>query len=332
MGKKDILHIRNKVERQMASDQTYEVIIVGGGPAGLAAGLYCQRAALRTVLFERGLVGGQIAISKDVENYPGLEGITGFDLAEKMLRHARSFGLNVVQKEVSEVRAGPDLHMVRLADGEVLRAVALILAAGGSVRKLGIPGESEYLGLGVSYCATCDGFFFRDKTVVVVGGGDTAVEEALYLSRLVRKVYLVHRKNTLRASKILQSRLMSEPMIEVLWNTVVTEIRGSGSAVEAVSLENTETGKKGELPTDGVFIFIGYSPNNQLIPSGVRMNAQGFVITDEKCATNIPGIFAVGDIRQKFANQIVVAAADGCIAALAAAHYVEEHKAESRPS
>lgn len=312
----------------MADNEVYDVVIVGGGPAGLTAGIYCQRAALRTVLFEKGLLGGQIAISKDVENYPGVEGITGFDLAEKMLGHARHFGLNVVQQEVAEVVAGPDLHSVKLADGRVLRTVALILAAGGSVRKLGIPGEGEYLGLGVSYCATCDGFFFRGKTVVAVGGGDTAVEEALYLSRLVKKVYLVHRGNTLRASKLLQGRLMSEPSIEIFWDTVITEIKGSDSSVESVSFENTRTRQKGELATDGVFIFIGYSPNNQLIPSGVRMNEQGFVITDEKCATNVPGIFAVGDIRQKFASQIVIAAADGCIAALAAAHYVEEHKAK----
>lgn len=312
----------------MADNEVFDVVIVGGGPAGLTAGIYCQRAALRTVLFEKGLLGGQIAISKDVENYPGVEGITGFDLAEKMLGHARHFGLNVVQQEVAEVVAGPDLHSVKLADGRVLRTVALILAAGGSVRKLGIPGEGEYLGLGVSYCATCDGFFFRGKTVVAVGGGDTAVEEALYLSRLVKKVYLVHRGNTLRASKLLQGRLMSEPSIEIFWDTVITEIKGSDSSVESVSFENTRTRQKGELATDGVFIFIGYSPNNQLIPSGVRMNEQGFVITDEKCATNVPGIFAVGDIRQKFASQIVIAAADGCIAALAAAHYVEEHKAK----
>lgn len=312
----------------MADSEVFDVVIVGGGPAGLTAGIYCQRAALRTVLFEKGLLGGQIAISKDVENYPGVEGITGFDLAEKMLGHARHFGLNVVQQEVAEVVAGPDLHSVKLADGRVLRTVALILAAGGSVRKLGIPGEGEYLGLGVSYCATCDGFFFRGKRVVAVGGGDTAVEEALYLSRLVKKVYLVHRGNTLRASKLLQGRLMSEPSIEIFWDTVITEIKGSDSSVESVSFENTRTRQKGELAADGVFIFIGYSPNNQLIPSGIRMNEQGFVITDEKCATNIAGIFAVGDIRQKFASQIVIAAADGCIAALAAAHYVEEHKAK----
>lgn len=316
----------------MVNNEPYEVIIVGGGPAGLAAGLYCKRAALKTVLFEKGLLGGQIAISKDVENYPGMEGITGFDLAEKMVHHAEAFGLDVIRQEVAAVNAGSDLHSVRLANGDLLQAIALILAAGGSVRKLGIPGEAGYLGIGVSYCATCDGFFFRDKTVVVVGGGDTAVEEALYLSKITRKVYLVHRKNTLRASKILQSRLMSEPRIEMIWNTIITEIRGDGKAVGAVAFENTETGEKGEIPTDGVFIFIGYSPNNQLIPPQVRMNEQGFVITDEKCATNVPGIFAVGDLRQKFANQIIVAAADGCIAALAAAHYVEVERARTRSS
>lgn len=312
----------------MKNSETYEVIIVGGGPAGLTAGLYCMRAALKTVLLERGVPGGQIAISKDVENYPGMEGITGFDLAEKLIHHVQSFGLPVMRREVVAVEVGPDFHSVRLADGDLLRTVALILASGGSARKLGVPGEAEYVGVGVSYCGTCDGFFFRDKTVVVVGGGDTAVEEALYLSKLTKKVYLMHRGKTLRAGRMLQDRLMSESKIELVWETIVTEIKGDGSTVNAVSFLNTASGKIGELATDGVFIFIGYAPNNQLIPAGVRMNEQGFVITDDKCATSVPGIFAIGDLRQKFANQIVIAAADGCLAALAAAHYVEEKKAK----
>jgi thioredoxin reductase (NADPH) len=314
----------------MTPKETYEVIIVGGGPAGLAAGIYCKRAAMKTVLFEKGLIGGQIAISKEVENYPGVEGITGFDLAERLIHHARTFNLHVVQQGVLEIKTGSELHSVTLADGRELRTIALILAVGGNARKLGIPGEAEYLGTGVSYCGTCDGFFFRDKTVVVVGGGDTAVEEALYLSRLAGKVTLVHRGNTLRAGKLLQSRLMSEPLIKVVWNTVITEIKGDGKAVNAVAVENTETGSKGDIPTDGVFVFIGYSPNNQLIPPAIRMNELGYVITDEKCETSVPGIFAAGDLRQKFANQIVVAAADGCIAALGAAHYVELQKSGTR--
>ncbi|MBF0557168.1 MAG: thioredoxin-disulfide reductase [Nitrospirae bacterium] len=310
----------------MANNDLYEVIIVGGGPAGLTAGLYCKRAALKTVLFEKGMPGGQIAISKDVENYPGVEGITGFDLAEKLLHHTQSFGLNVVSQEVTSVKTGPDTHSVELGNGDVLQAMALILAAGGTMRKLGVPGEAEYLGAGVSYCATCDGFFFKDKTVVVVGGGDTAVEESIYLSRLAKKVYLIHRRNTLRASNILQSRLNAEPGIEMIWNTIVTDIRGDGRTVNAVSLENTESGEKGELQTDGVFVLVGYSPNNKLIPPAVSTDEQGFVITDDMCRTNVPGLFAVGDLRRKFANQIVVAAADGCIAALAAAHYVQTRK------
>ena len=306
--------------------EAYEVIIVGGGPAGLVAGLYCKRAALKTVLLEKGVLGGQIAISKEVENYPGVEGITGFDLAEKLVHHAEAFALPVVQQEVVAVTVGNGMHSIELANGDGLQTVALILAAGGTARKLGVPGEAAYLGAGVSYCATCDGFFFRDKTVVVVGGGDTAVEEALYLSRLAKKVYLVHRRDTLRAGKLLQSRLAAEPGIHILWNTIINSVLGDDKTVRAVSFENISTGEKGELSTDGVFIFVGYSPNNQLVPSAVHTNEFGFVVTDETGATSVPGIFAAGDLRQKFANQIVVAAADGCVAALGAARYVEMRK------
>lgn len=305
----------------------YDVVIVGGGPAGLAAGLYCQRAAVKTVLFEKGLIGGQIAISKEVENYPGVEGITGFDLAEKLQHHAKGFGLQVIQEEVVAIKAGPDLHAVQLANGDLYRTAAVILAAGGSVKKLGVPGEAEYLGSGVSYCATCDGFFFRDKTVVVVGGGDTAAEEAVYLAKLANKVYLVHRREALRAKTLLQSRLRAEPRIEPVWNTVVRSIEGNGSVVDGVMLENIITGEKRQLAADGVFIFIGYAPNTMLVPPEVRTNEPGFVITDEKNETNVPGIFACGDLRQKFANQIVIAAGDGAVAALAASRYVELRKA-----
>jgi thioredoxin reductase (NADPH) len=311
----------------MRENETYDVIIVGGGPAGLAAGLYSQRAALKTVLFEKGPPGGQIAISKEVENYPGIEGITGFDLAEKLFNHARSFGLRVIQEEVVDITVGKDYHSVRLANGDLLQTVALILGAGGAPRKLGIPGEADYLGRGVSYCGTCDGFFFKDKTVVVVGGGDTAVEEALILWRLAAKVRLVHRGNALTAGKLLQQRLLAAHGIDIVWKTIITEIKGNGESVNSVSFENTETGKRGEFSTDGIFIFIGYIPNNSLIPASVRMNERGFIITDEKCETSVPGIFAIGDLRSKFANQIVVAAADGAVAALAAAQYVEERKA-----
>jgi thioredoxin reductase (NADPH) len=311
----------------MENNGVYDVVIVGGGPAGLAAGLYCQRAAVKTVLFEKGLIGGQIAISKVVENYPGVEGITGFDLAEKLLHHAKGFGLQVIQEEVVAIQTGRDLHTVQLANGDLYRATALILAAGGSVRKLGVPGEAEYLGSGVSYCATCDGFFFRDKTVVVIGGGDTAAEEAVYLSKLVKKVYLVHRRDALRAKMALQNHLRAEPRIEPLWNTVVTSIEGNGREVERVMIENVVTGEQRPLTVEGIFIFIGYDPNNILVPPEVRINELGFVITDEKCETNIPGIFVGGDLRQKFANQIVIAAGDGAVAALAASRYVELRRA-----
>ena len=307
--------------------ENYDVIIVGGGPAGLAAGLYCKRAGLKTVLIEKGLLGGQIAISKDVENYPGVEGGTGFDLAEKMANHARTFGLDILQQEVLSVTAGTGLHSVRLANGDTYQAFCLILALGGTARKLNVPGEAEYFGSGVSYCAICDGYFFRDKTVAVIGGGDSAVEEAIHLARLVKKVFLVHWRDTLRAGNILQQRLRLEPKVEVLWDTVVREIKGDGRSVSALALENPRSGRKTDLAVDGVFIRVGYSPNNQLIPGQVWMNELGLVVTDEKCETSVPGIFAAGDLRQKYANQIVVAAADGCIAALAAAHFVEEWKA-----
>jgi thioredoxin reductase (NADPH) len=311
----------------MREDEVYDLIIVGGGPAGLSAGVYALRATLKTVLFEKGLPGGQVAMTDSVENYPAIEDIPGIELCQRFLSHAKSYGLEIIQQETVAVEPGIQYHSVRMSNGEVLGAHAVILAAGGSPRRLGVPGENEYCGKGVSYCATCDGFFYRDKIVVVVGGGDTAAEEALYLAKIAEKVYLVHRRDKLRASRILQQRVLSECKIEVLWNTVPTAINADTQGVSGVSLKNTLTGEKRDLAAYGVFIFVGFIPNNQLVPAGIKMNAEGYVVTDQKCETSIPGIYVVGDLREKYAKQIVLAAADGCTAALAAAHYVEGKKA-----
>lgn len=311
--------------------ERYDCIIVGGGPCGLSAGIYAMRAALKTVLIEKGLPGGQVAITKGVENYPGCMDITGLELSAKFLEHAQSYGLEIRQQEVTGVEPGPDFHSVRLADGSVIEGYAVILAVGGTARKLGVPGETENFGRGVSYCATCDGFFFRDKTVAVVGGGDTALEDALYLAKITNLVYLIHRRDAFRGSKILQQRVLADPGIKPVLNTVVAEIRADESGVSALALKNTKTGAPSEVPVDGVFIFVGFSPDNRLVPAGVRINESGYVLTDEKCETGIPGIFAAGDLRSKYANQIVIAAADGCVAALAAARYVEMKKAGLRP-
>jgi thioredoxin reductase (NADPH) len=316
-------------ENAMSKSEIYDVIIIGGGPAGLTAGMYAMRAALKTVLIERGVFGGQVAITKGVENYPGFIEIGGFELCEKFLEHAKSYNLEILEKEVIATEPGVEYHSVRLGDGTVLQAHAVILAAGGTARKLNAPGELENFGKGVSYCATCDGFFFRGKTVAVVGGGDTALEDALYLAKITQKVYLIHRRDAFRGSRILQQRVFAEPRIEILFNTVVTTINSDAGGVNGISLKDTQNGASRDVATDGVFIFVGFAPNNQLVPAGIKMNTTGYVITDDKCETNIAGIFAVGDLRQKYANQIVLAAADGCTAALAAAHYVETRKGVS---
>lgn len=311
----------------MAEDGMYDLIIIGGGPAGLTAGMYAMRAALNTVLIEQGAPGGQVAVTEQVDNYPGFIEIGGFELCEKFLEHAKWYGLEILDKEAVAAEPGIECHSVRLADGTLLKSRAVILATGGTSRKLEVPGENENFGKGVSYCATCDGFFFRDKTVAVVGGGDTALEDALYLSKIARKVYIIHRRDAFRGSKILQERVFSEPGIEIVFNSVVTEIRAGPDGVERIGLKDTQTGDGRDLDVEGVFIFVGFLPNNVLVPAGIKMNTTGYVVTDEKCETDIPGIFAVGDLREKYANQIVLAAADGCTAALASAHYIETRKA-----
>jgi len=318
----------------MKKNEIYDVIILGGGPAGLTAGIYAQRAALKTVLIEKGIAGGQVALTKDVENYPGFINLSGSDLCEKFLNHAKHYDLEIINKEAVATEPGVELHSVKLDDGTILQAHAIILATGGSAKKLTIPGEDENYGQGVSYCATCDGFFFRNQVVAVVGGGDTALEDALYLSKITKKVYLIHRRGEFRGSKILQQRVFAEPQIQIIYDTVATKVLSNpslirlsnDSGVKGLALKNVKTGEESTLETDGVFIFVGFTPNSALVPAGVKLNTSGYVITDEKCETSLPGIFAIGDLRQKYANQIVLAAADGCTAALAAAHYVETRK------
>uniref|UniRef100_A0A7C4VQT6 Thioredoxin reductase n=1 Tax=Desulfatirhabdium butyrativorans TaxID=340467 RepID=A0A7C4VQT6_9BACT len=311
----------------MTSSDVYDLIVVGGGPGGLTAGIYAMRAALKTVLIERGAYGGQMTLSGEVENYPGFETISGFDLSEKFRQHAASYGIDMIQQEVVAIDPGLDMHSVRLEDGRTLQSHAVILAAGGTPRKLGIPGEDAYYGKGVSYCAVCDGFFFRNKTVAVIGGGDSACEEGLYLAKLAKKVYLVHRRDALRASRILQQRVQNDCNIEILWNKVPVEVIGGDVGLRAIRLKDTRSGETSELAVDGMFVFVGFLPNNALVPSGVRMTPEGYVLTDDKCETAIPGLFVVGDLRQKYARQIVIAAGEGCTAALAAAHFVENKKA-----
>ena len=310
----------------MAKHDFYDLVIIGGGPGGLSAAIYAMRAALKTVLVEKGVPGGQVTMSDEVENYPGFTHISGAELSMKFAQHAESYDLETISQEVTALDPGLVYHTVTLANGEVLKSHTVILATGGSPRKLDVPGEREFYGKGVSYCATCDGFFFRGKTVVVVGGGDSAAEEALYLAKLCKKVYIAHRRDELRASKILQQRIFDDCNIEMLWNTVVTDIKAGSDGVEAVGLQDTVSKETRGLDVDGVFIFIGFNPNNTLVPAGTRMNADGLVITDEKCETNSPGIYVIGDLREKFARQIVLSAADGCTSALAAAHFVEARK------
>lgn len=300
-----------------------DIIIVGGGVAGLTAGLYAKRGGMDALLFEKMFAGGQMATTYLVENYPGFdEPISGPDLAMKMESHARKFGLEILYDEVIELELEGKIKKVRTDKGEY-EAKALILCMGAQPKKLGLPKEDEFRGRGVSYCATCDGAFYREKIVAVVGGGDTAVEDALFLAQHATKVYLIHRRNALRASKILQDRLFANPKVEIVWDSVVDEILGE-KGVEGLLVRNVKDGSSKKLKVDGLFVAIGIEPNNALIQGKLKMNEAGFVITDETMATNIPGVFAAGDLRQKPLWQIITAAADGAIASVSAQRYIME--------
>jgi thioredoxin reductase (NADPH) len=300
--------------------ERYDVLIIGAGPAGLTAGLYCGRARLKTVIVERGVSGGELVNTARIEDYPGFEAIGGPELAERLERQARKFGVELTMDEVVEVASQGDWKRV-VGEAASYTAGAVIVAAGGKPKKLDVLGEAELAGRGVSYCAICDGPFFQDQVIAVVGGGNTAIEEADYLTKFGKKVYIIHRRDAFRAQPIIQERVSANPKIEVHWNTVVEEIKGQ-SQVEAVVLRSTVGEERWELPVGGVFIFIGFTPNH--IKDHADHDQLGFFLTDERMQTSVPGLFAVGDIRAQPVRQITNATADGTVAAVMAHKYLEE--------
>ncbi len=311
--------------------QEFDVVIVGAGPAGMCAAMYAGRGMLRAVLLERGLPGGELLNTEKIEDYPGFISILGPDLAAKMAEHAQAFGADLQQEEVEGIWKEEDgTFRVETASGTTYRAPTVILTAGGTPTKLGIPGEAEYAGRGVSYCAVCDGAFFKGETIAVVGGGDAAVEEADYLTRYAAKVYVIHRRDEFRASKLLQERLFANPKIEVIWNTVVTEIAGDERGAKELVLESTTDGSRSTLAATGVFVFIGFQPNSGLIRGHFDHDASGYVITDDRMMTSIPGLFAAGDLRVQLTRQITTAVGDATTAAIAVEKYLAERKAANR--
>ena len=299
----------------------YDVVIIGGGPAGLTAGIYAKRAMLNTVLLEGKGVGGQIIVTDLVENYPGFPEISGADLAAKFEEQAQKFGLefrNMV--DVTAIEDKGDTKLVKTTDGDI-ETKAVIITTGTTPRKLGAKGELDFIGRGVSYCATCDGFFFRDKIAVVVGGGDSAITEAIFLTKMVKKVYVVHRRDELRAEKINQEHALKNPKIEVVWDSVVEEIAGS-QVVEKVILKNVKTNETSELKTDGVFIYVGLDPNTGF--ADVKKDEWNFIIANQRMETSVKGIFVAGDCRNTPLRQIATAVGDGAIAAVSAEKYIEE--------
>jgi thioredoxin reductase (NADPH) len=307
----------------MTESNQLDVIIVGAGPAGLCAAMYAGRGMLRSLTIERGAPGGELLNTDLIEDYIGFESIKGWELAQKMTAHAGKFGAEIVTDTVTAVRKASDGWFdVETESGKTYRAPTVILTAGGTPTKLGVPGEKEYAGKGVSYCAVCDGAFFKGEVLAVVGGGDAAVEEADYLTRYAERVYIVHRRDQFRASKILQERAFANPKIEVVWNKVVTEIAGDGHKVSHLALKDTISGATLDLPVGGVFVFIGFKPNTGLVSGHVKHDAGGYLITDDRMMTSIPGLFAAGDVRSQLTRQITTAVGDATTAAIAVEKYV----------
>ncbi|MBS3975326.1 MAG: thioredoxin-disulfide reductase [Syntrophomonadaceae bacterium] len=301
----------------------YDLLIIGGGPAGLTSGLYAARAGLKTLLLEKAAPGGQAAVTDMIDNYPGFpEGISGPELMMKFMAQAERFGLESRFEGVLEVSLSPGEKRVK-TDGGEYSAQGVIIASGASPRELGVPGEKEFRGRGVSYCATCDGAFFRNKRVLVAGGGDAAVEEGIFLTKFASQVILVHRRDALRAARVLQDRAQVNEKMEIRYHTVVEEIRG-GRLVEKVKLKDTKTGAVMEEPVSGVFVFVGTEPNTGFLGQTVTLNESGYILTNETLGTSVPGVFAAGDVRAKFLRQVSTAVGDGAVAAMAAERWLAE--------
>jgi len=304
-----------------AMGKIYQVVIIGGGPAGLSGGLYCARSRLNTLLIEKGIIGGQITNAERVENYPGFpKGISGIDLGQLIHEQAISYGLEALLAEVTKVVPSKRHNLVSTSEGDFV-AESIIIASGSQFRKLGVPGEDKLVGKGVSYCATCDGPLFKGKTVAVIGGGDAAITEALYLSKFASSVKVIHRRSQLRASKIFHERAMAEPKIEFIWDTVVTKIEGD-AVVKQLMLKNTKNAKISILELTGVFVAIGSEPSSVEWRGLLPLDKEGYIITNELMETKIPGIFAAGDVRHNSARQAITAAGDGATAAISAERFL----------
>lgn len=305
------------------SHMLYDVIIIGSGPAGLSAAIYAERAKLKTLVLEKEpMSGGQILNTYEVDNYPGIPGVGGFELGTKFRSHADAMGCEFVTAKVETIREEEKKKVVATDKGDY-ETRAVILASGASHRKLGVPGEEELLGMGVSYCATCDGAFFKEKITAVVGGGDVALEDALFLSRICKKVYLIHRRDALRGAKILQARVQETENIEILWNTTVEQIQGS-EQVEKLLIYNKVEDKTEELAVNGVFIAVGIQPNTEAFKGTVGMDEAGYILAGEDGVTDCPGIFAAGDLRTKQLRQVITAASDGANAVTSLERYLYE--------
>ena len=299
----------------------YDVIIIGGGPAGLSAGIYSSRSRLRTLLIEKGMFGGLIANAELVENYPGFpEGISGFDIGERMSQQASKFGLETLSAEVTGVDLMKDIKTINTTEGD-FSAKTIIIASGAERKRLGVPGEDIFVNRGVSYCATCDGALFKDRIVAVAGGGDSAVEEALFLTRFASKVIIIHRRNQLRASKMAQERALSHKKIELMWDTVIEELKGKNKVSELV-VRNVKTGEISQIAVDGIFVYVGQIPNTSFLKGQIPLDKEGYIITDDRMGTQVEGVYAAGDIRKNSSRQVITAAGDGATAAISAEKFL----------